>query len=137
MDFFKQGLAKILTRKRMKDCRGQRSLRACAKEGQALTSGHVGRGRCRAAHEAHLELLAMGAIVDPLARGSDPLAGADRGGMAENGDQVAVATRLDPEHAEAVVGVVEGDALDQAGEDLAVRCVGLLARLGVLQDDPP
>ena len=29
--------------------------------------------------------------------------------------------RPGPEHAEAVLGVVEGDALDQPGQDLAVR----------------
>jgi hypothetical protein len=34
-----------------------------------------------------------------------------------------VAARLDPENAEAVLGVVEGHALDQAGEDFAIeRC---------------
>ena len=32
---------------------------------------------------------------------------------------------------------MKGDALDQAGEDVAVACLGLLARLTVLQDEPP
>ena len=36
------------------------------------------RGRRRGAHEARLELLAMGAVVDPFARRGDPLAGGDR-----------------------------------------------------------
>jgi hypothetical protein len=57
--------------------------------------------------------------------------------MADHGDQVAVAAGLDPEHAEAVLGVVERHSLDEAGEDLAVRRLGLLARPGVLQDHPP
>ena len=36
--------------------------------------------------------------------------------MADNGHQIAVAARLRPEHAEAVLGVVEGDPLDEAGK---------------------
>jgi hypothetical protein len=79
----------------------------------------------------------VGPVVDPFARGGEPLAGADRGGMANDGDQVPVAAGPDPEHAEAVLGVVKRHPLDQTGEDVAVRFFGLLARLGVLQDDPP
>ena len=41
--------------------------------------------------------------------------------MADHGDQVALAARLDPQHAEAVLGVVEGDPLDQAGQGLGRR----------------
>ena len=37
--------------------------------------------------------------------------------MANDGHQIAVAARLRPEHAEAVLGVVEGHTLDEAGED--------------------
>jgi hypothetical protein len=36
--------------------------------------------------------------------------------MADNGDQIAPAARLHPQDAEAAVLVVEGDALDKAGE---------------------
>ena len=54
----------------------------------------------------------MGSIVDPFARSGDPLAGGDGGGMAHDGHQIAMAARLRPEHAEAVLGVVEGDPLD-------------------------
>ena len=63
------------------------------------------RGRRRGPQEARPELLAVGAVVDPFARRGDPLAGGDRRGMADDGDQVAVAARLDPEHAEAVLGL--------------------------------
>jgi hypothetical protein len=35
--------------------------------------------------------------------------------VTEHGDQVALAAGFDPQHAEAVLVVVEGDALDQAG----------------------
>ena len=37
-----------------------------------------------------------GAVVDPFARCSDPLAGGDDGGMAHDGHQIAVAARLRP-----------------------------------------
>ena len=58
-----------------------------------------------------LELLTVGAIVDPFARCDDPLAGRDDGGVADDGHQIALSARLRPEHAEAVLGVVEGDPL--------------------------
>ena len=37
--------------------------------------------------------------------------------MPNDGHQIAVAARLRPENTEAVLAVVEGDALDQAGEN--------------------
>ena len=42
--------------------------------------------------------------------------------MADNGHQIAVAARFRPEHAEAVLGVVEGDTLDEACEHFLGRC---------------
>ena len=78
------------------------------------------RGRRGGAQEGGLELQAVGAVVDPGAAGLDELAGADRGGGADHGDQLALAADLDPQHAEAVLGVVEGDPLDQAGQGLAL-----------------
>ena len=36
--------------------------------------------------------------------------------MPHDGHQIAMAARLRPENAEAVLGVVKGDALDEAGE---------------------
>ena len=36
--------------------------------------------------------------------------------MADDGHQIAMAARFRPDHAEAVLGIVEGDALDEAGE---------------------
>ena len=52
--------------------------------------------------------------------GLDELAGADRGRGADHGHQIALAADLDPQHAEAVLGVVEGHPLDQAAEGLAL-----------------
>src|SRR5207237_3699585 len=74
--------------------------------------------RRRGAHEARLKLLAMGSVVDPLARRCDPLAGGDHRGVPDDGDQFAVATRLDAQNAKAVLSVVEGDALDKARQNL-------------------
>ena len=41
--------------------------------------------------------------------------------MADDGHQIAVAARFRPEDAEAVLGVVEGDPLDEAGEHFLGR----------------
>ncbi len=57
--------------------------------------------------------------------------------MADNGDQLAVAARLHPQHAEAVLGVVERHPLDEASEDLAIGCLTLVAQHAVRQDAPP
>jgi hypothetical protein len=35
--------------------------------------------------------------------------------VADDGDQVALAARLDPQHAEAGIGIVERDSFDQTG----------------------
>jgi len=45
----------------------------------------------------------------------DELAGRDHRRVTEDGDQVALAAGFDAQHAEAVLFVVEGDALDEAG----------------------
>ena len=79
------------------------------------------RRRRGAPQEARLELLAVGAVVDPLSGCRDPFPGRDHGGVAHDRDQVAMAPCLDPQNAEPAVRVVEGDALDQPGQDLPVR----------------
>src|SRR3954469_17150366 len=53
------------------------------------------RTRCRGAHETRLELLAMGAVVDPFAGGRQPLSSGDGGGVADDGHEIAVRARLD------------------------------------------
>ena len=45
--------------------------------------------------------------------------------MADNRDQFALAACLDPQNAETVLLVVEGDALDQTRQQLAVGWFGL------------
>ena len=55
--------------------------------------------------------------------------------MAYHRDQVAVPARLRPQHAESVLGIMEGDALDQPGQDLSVRGLWLPGSAG-LHDVP-
>ncbi len=82
-------------------------------------SGHGGP------EEPSLELLTVGAVVHPVAGSRNPLAGGNHGGVADHGDQITVASRLDSDYAEAVVGVLVGDALDQPGEHLPIRWLWL------------
>ena len=52
--------------------------------------------------------------------------------MADDGDEVAVAARLDAQNAEAVLGVVEGYALDKASQHFLGRdafCWGSFVQL--------
>src|SRR5260370_2990833 len=56
----------------------------------------------------------MGVVVDPFARCRNPLACRDSGGVADDRDQIAMATGLCPQNAEAVLAIMEGDTLDQA-----------------------
>ena len=62
------------------------------------------------------KLLAMGAVVDPLARGGDPLTRCDSCRMAYHGHDIAVASCLGTQHTESILGVVISDALDQSGQ---------------------
>ena len=81
----------------------------------------VDRGRRRGPQKSRFELLAMRAVVDPFARCRDPLAGGDRRRMADDGHQIPMAARLCPQNAETVLGVVEGNPLDEAGEHFLGR----------------
>jgi hypothetical protein len=76
--------------------------------------------RTAPASSAGLELPAMGAVVRPVAGGRNPLAGGNYGGMTNDGDQFSMTTRLDPDDAKSVVGILVGDALNQPGKDLTI-----------------
>ena len=80
----------------------------------------VDRRRRRGAHEALLELLTVGPVVDPFARRGDPFAGGDGGGVPHHRDQIAMAARLDAENAEAVVAIVVGDAFNQTRDHFSL-----------------
>ena len=81
--------------------------------------------RRRRLQEMRLELQAVGAVVDPFPARRDPLAGGDRRGLTDHRHQVALPARLRAEDAEAVLLVVEGHPLDEAGEHLAGNLLGI------------
>ena len=80
------------------------------------SSGCRGRGL----EEPGLELLTMSAVIRPVTGGRDPLAGGNHRGMANDRDEIAVTTRLHPDDAEAVLGVLVGDPLNQPSKHLPV-----------------
>ena len=79
----------------------------------------------RCAQEPRLELLAVGAVVDPFAGGRDPLAGGNGGGMANHGHDVTMPARLSAHDAKTVLSVVVGYSLDEACQHLAIGWFGL------------
>src|SRR4029079_14814080 len=85
----------------------------------------IGRSRRRRAEKPRSELLTVGAVVDPFARGSDPLAGRNGCRMADHGHHIAMPARLDAQNAEAVFAVMVGNALDEAGQHFLRRWLRL------------
>ena len=79
------------------------------------------RGRGRGLEEPGAELQAVDAVVDPRPARLHRLAGRDQGGVADHRDGIALPAHPDAQDAAAVVGVVERDALDLAGEVLGPR----------------
>jgi hypothetical protein len=78
------------------------------------------RGRGGGLEEPGLELLAVGAVVRPVANGRNPLTGRNHGGVANDRDEIAVTARLDPNDAKAIVGILVGDALNQPGQHFPI-----------------
>jgi hypothetical protein len=64
---------------------------------------------------------AVRTIVDPGPTRLDELAGRDHRGMANDGDQITLTSGFDAQNAEAVLGVVKRDAVDQPGQDFCLR----------------
>ena len=56
-----------------------------------MPSAEVGE---RGAQEPRFELLAVGAVVDPFARGRDPLTGRNGCGVADQRHEITMAARL-------------------------------------------
>src|SRR5258706_1797756 len=71
----------------------------------------------------------MSVVVDPFARSRNPLACRDSGGVADDRDQIAMATGLCPQNAEAVLAIMEGDTLDKARQYFLGRWFLLWPRL--------
>jgi hypothetical protein len=85
-------------------------------------TGPMPRDGCggRGLEKPSLELLTVSAVIRPVAGSSDPLTGGNHRGMANDRDEIAVASRLHPDDAEAVFGVLVGDALNQSCQHLSV-----------------
>jgi hypothetical protein len=74
---------------------------------------------CRRARlqERRLELDPVFAVIGPGPAGLDELAGGDARGVAHYGDKLTLSSRLDPQNAEAVIRIVEADALDHSSNE--------------------
>jgi hypothetical protein len=59
----------------------------------------------------------MGMVVDPFAGCGDPLTSRNGRGMPNHRYQFSVPSCLDPENTKPVVVIVEGNALDETGEN--------------------
>ena len=89
--------------------------------GAEVLADTVVRGRLGRPQEPRPELRAVRPVVHPLAGRGDPLAGRDCRRVADHRHQPGLAARLHAQNGEAVVGVVEGDALDEPRHHLALR----------------
>ena len=58
-------------------------------------------------------MLTVGAVVDPFARGCDPLARANRCGITNDRHNVTMPARFGPKDAKTVLSIVVGYPLDQ------------------------
>jgi len=92
----------------------------------------VGRRRRRGAQEARFELLAMGAVIDPLARRHDPFAGGNGGSVANHRHHVTMAACPCAQYAETILSVVVGYSLDETCQDFP----GVRLRTISFQDSP-
>ena len=77
----------------------------------------VGRSRGRCTQEPRLELLTVRAVVDPVARRGNPLAGRNGCGVPNDRHDVPMAPRLSAQDAEAIFGIVIGHALNEARQN--------------------
>jgi hypothetical protein len=77
--------------------------------------------RRRGLEERRPELDAMRTVIDPGPARLDELTGRDHRGVADDGDQITLTASFDTQNAEAVLRVVERDAVDQPGQDFCLR----------------
>ena len=78
----------------------------------------ISRGRGRQSHEAGTELPTVVAVVLPGTACGQPFSRCDRGGPTDDGDRIAQAPDLGPDHAKAAVLAVKEDVFDDAGNHL-------------------
>ena len=80
----------------------------------------VCRSRRRCAQEPRLELLAVGAVVDPIARSRHPLTGGNARSMANHGHDITMTTRPGAQNAKTILDIVIRYALDEARQHFPV-----------------
>ena len=93
------------------------------------------RRRRASLEEGRPELLAVGSVVHPSAAHLDEFAGADHRRVANHGNQVALAPGLDPQHAEAVLRIMERHPLHQTGQGFGRRCPAEIRHLLALRQN--
>ena len=64
--------------------------------------------------------LAMGAVVYPAARNSDPFTGGDGCGVPNDSDDVPMSAHFGAQDTKAIFNVVVSDALDQARQNFLI-----------------
>lgn len=67
-----------------------------------------------------LELQTVIAVIQPDTGGRDPFPRGNHRGVTDDRDQIAVPSGFDAQDAESVLGVVEGDALHEASQNLVI-----------------
>jgi hypothetical protein len=77
----------------------------------------------------------MRAVIDPGPARLNELAGRDHRGMADYGDEIALAAGFDTQNAEAVLGVVERDPVDQPSQDFGRRACSWCFRHQVMMEN--
>ena len=85
--------------------------------GRKVSLDAVDRSRGGGAQEPRFELLAVGAVIDPLARGHDPFAGGNGSSMAHHRHDVTMAARPRAQDAEPILSVVVGYSFDEARQN--------------------
>jgi hypothetical protein len=81
----------------------------------------IGRSWSRCAQKPGFELLTVGAVIDPVPRRRNPFARRDYRRVADHGHEFSMPARLRSQYAEAVLCIVERDALDETRQHFLGR----------------
>src|SRR5262249_7054149 len=94
--------------------------------GRKVSLDALDRRRRRGAQEPRFELLAVRAVIDPLARGHDPFAGGNGSRMPHHRHGVSISTRPRAQHAETILSIVVGHSFDKPASTSPVSVCGLM-----------
>jgi hypothetical protein len=70
--------------------------------------------------------------LTPFARGRDPFTGSNGCGVPHYGHDIPMPAHLGAQNAEAILGIVVGDALDKARQNFPVRRFRLRPHVGII-----